>query len=407
MRCWKCFTSIMPLKVIVQSVAITLAQLCLATSVIANSVEGTADEDIPAGIFDLSIEELLNISIVTVSKRPERILDAPGIVNIVTAADIKRYGANTLFEVLGRLPSVYAYSYPSLRENVISFRGQSEGADNHMLLLINGRPLREGYTGGINGHVYRSFPLEVIDQIEVVRGPGSVLYGTNALSGVVNIITRKPESDLTGEASVSGGSFGTWQANVTTGFEKKDLQILGGLKLLKTDGWKSRGIDASGMYGADRHEDDSYGAMLHLGYKNFTFDASISDSDSEEFDVALTWPLQRYTKRSRFADAGYIHEINQDWKLSLNATYNGYDQNYVNRLITANEDDLLYEATIDGRIADSMNVLAGFSYKSVDGTFTSFGIQCKKIPLVGLTASQKGISFSNVSFGSSNPEVGP
>jgi len=128
----------MPLKVIVQSVAITLAQLCLATSVIANSVEGTADEDIPAGIFDLSIEELLNISIVTVSKRPERILDAPGIVNIVTAADIKRYGANTLFEVLGRLRSVYAYSYPSLRENVISFRGQSEGADNHMLLLING-----------------------------------------------------------------------------------------------------------------------------------------------------------------------------------------------------------------------------------------------------------------------------
>jgi len=67
---------------------------------------------------------------------------------------------------------------------------------NHILVLLNGRPVRESLLGGLNFPFFSAFPVEMIERKELVRGPGSVLYGTNAYSGIVNVITRRNINSL-------------------------------------------------------------------------------------------------------------------------------------------------------------------------------------------------------------------
>ncbi len=165
---------------------VTLASLSFSRSSLAQSqpdetFSGTADEL-------LELEQLL---VTTASKSAERIADAPGVVSVISAEDIRNFGARNLLEVLDRAPATYgigSYLYP---QNVLSIRGDVlTHFDNHVLLLFDGRPVRESIYGGLNAAIYTSFPVEAIERIEVIRGPGSVLYGTNAYAGVVNVITK-------------------------------------------------------------------------------------------------------------------------------------------------------------------------------------------------------------------------
>jgi outer membrane cobalamin receptor len=100
---------------------------------------------------------------------------------------------------------------PLVPRNVASIRGDLiKQEDNHVLVLINGRPFRDTTFGGINFSICTAFPIQTIERVEVIRGPGSVLYGTNALSGVINIVTKNPDQS-TMVASVLSGSHG-WQS---------------------------------------------------------------------------------------------------------------------------------------------------------------------------------------------------
>ena len=149
----------------------------------------------------------LDISVGIASKKEERVLDAPGIITVVTKEEIKSYGGNSLVDVLNRLPSVQLTWSDVFRDNVPGVRGQiATQYDNRMLLLLNGRPMRESMTGGFHYDILRSFPLEAIERIEFIRGPGSVLYGSSAFMGVINIVTKKPKDTTEGSVMVLGGS---------------------------------------------------------------------------------------------------------------------------------------------------------------------------------------------------------
>ena len=79
-------------------------------------------------------------------------------------------------------------------------------------MLLNGRPVRESMEGGITSEMFESFPIGIIERIEVVRGPGSVLYGSDAFSGVINIITEDV-GKIGGSVSGLGGIKGEWGTN--------------------------------------------------------------------------------------------------------------------------------------------------------------------------------------------------
>jgi len=322
--------------------------------------------------LDLSFEELFNIDVIVASKREENIYDAPGIINVITAEDIRTYGAQTLFEVLGRLPSVFATGTVSLLDNTVSFRGQADGVTPHMLILFNGRPVREGHTGGVNQHIFNIFPIDVIDRIEVIRGPGSVLYGTYAFSGVINIVTKRAQEELEGVASASYGSFNTRKENVVVGRKKGDFNSYGAFNSINTDGWTLNGTDQFGTTSSGKASNSAHGGFVGADYKGFTFQAQEAYTDMRHFASPVMWPFSKSWRRNQFVDFGYKHNLNEDWDISFNTTYNGY-QSLFGTLVAIEENDILFEASVDGKLTDKVNMVGGIVHGTLRGKALSFG----------------------------------
>ncbi|WP_081897673.1 TonB-dependent siderophore receptor [Massilia sp. BSC265] len=181
-----------------------LAAACLGLAV-ALGAHGEEPERRPDNLADLSIEELANIPVMSVSKRPERLQDAAAAIFVITAEDIRRSGAATLPEVLRLAPNLHVarvngYSYS------ISARGMNQSGNsysNKLLVLIDGRSV---YTPLFSGVFWdaQEVLLEDVERIEVISGPGGVLWGLNAVNGVINITTRS--------ARDTQGSLATLQA---------------------------------------------------------------------------------------------------------------------------------------------------------------------------------------------------
>jgi len=163
-----------------------------------------------ADLADLSIEELANIQVTSVSKRPERLQDAPAAVFVITADDIRRSGADSLPEALRLAPNLHVaringYGYS------ISARGLNSGASvlsNKLLVLIDGRSV---YTPLFSGVFWdaQDVLLEDVERIEVVSGPGGVLWGLNAVNGVINITTRAAQDTQGGMLAAHGANDGS------------------------------------------------------------------------------------------------------------------------------------------------------------------------------------------------------
>jgi iron complex outermembrane receptor protein len=175
----------------------------LAVPVLAENLDGRDD------LAELSIEELANIPVMSVSKRPERLQDAAAAVFVITAEDIRRSGAATLPEVLRLAPNLHVaringYSYS------ISARGMNQSGNsysNKLLVLIDGRSV---YTPLFSGVFWdaQEVLLEDVERIEVVSGPGGVLWGLNAVNGVINITTRSARDTQGSLAVLQGASDG-------------------------------------------------------------------------------------------------------------------------------------------------------------------------------------------------------
>jgi len=147
-----------------------------------------AAQSLPERLQDLSLEELSNIEITSVSKRGERLSDAPTSVFVITAADIRRAGATSLPEALRLAPNLQV-AQVSGRSYAISARGFNGSSANKLLVLIDGRSVYSPLFSGVFWDVQDPM-LEDIERIEVISGPGGTLWGVNAVNGVINIITH-------------------------------------------------------------------------------------------------------------------------------------------------------------------------------------------------------------------------
>jgi iron complex outermembrane receptor protein len=174
----------------VTSIAVVLAALALPTAH-AQTADDSGKVRSPADFADLSIEELANIDITSVSRRPERLQEAPASVFVITADDIRRSGARSLPEVLRLAPNLQV-ARSSNANYFISARGMNGTGNspaNKLLVMIDGRSVYSPLFSG----VFWDEPdvmLEDIERIEVISGPGGTLWGVNAVNGVINIITR-------------------------------------------------------------------------------------------------------------------------------------------------------------------------------------------------------------------------
>ena len=144
-----------------------------------------------ARLTDLSLEDLCDIQITSVSKRSERLSDAPTSVFVITADDIRRSGASSLPEALRLAPNLQV-ARASANGWAISSRGFNSASANKLLVLIDGRSVYSPLFSGVFWDV-QDVMLEDIERIEVISGPGGTLWGVNAVNGVVNVITRSAD----------------------------------------------------------------------------------------------------------------------------------------------------------------------------------------------------------------------
>jgi iron complex outermembrane receptor protein len=164
---------------------------------------------------NLSLEQLADVEITSVSKRPESLIQAPAAIYVITSGDIRRSGVTSLPEALRLAPNLEVARL-NASEYAISARGfNSIEASNKLLVLIDGRSVYSP----VGSQVYWdqvNVMLADVDRIEVIRGPGGTLYGANAFSGVINVIT-KSAADTQGPLIDAGGGDFERDANVRLG----------------------------------------------------------------------------------------------------------------------------------------------------------------------------------------------
>lgn len=155
-------------------------------------------------LADLSLEELSNIEVTSVSKRAQRVSDAPASIFVITADDIRRSGATSLAEALRLAPNLEVTRVSS-HAYAISARGFNNATGNKLQVLMDGIILYTPLFSGVFWDAH-DVMLEDVERIEVISGPGATLWGANAVNGVINVITRQPSDTQGGLASLSAGN---------------------------------------------------------------------------------------------------------------------------------------------------------------------------------------------------------
>lgn len=175
-----------------------LISLALAACVLP---AGQAVAQSTSALKDLSVDELLNLRVTSVSKRSEPLSDAAASIFVLTSETILRSGATTLPEALRLAPNLQVARMDSV-QYAISARGFNNSIGNKLLVLIDGRTV---YTPLYSGVFWdqQDVMLEDVERIEIITGPGATLWGANAVNGVINVITRSA-SDTTGSLVVAG-----------------------------------------------------------------------------------------------------------------------------------------------------------------------------------------------------------
>ena len=176
-----------------------IAALALLAAASATAPAARAQE---ADIADLSLEELGNLRVTSAALRPERYAEVPASIYVITHEEIRRSGATSLPEALRLAPNLEV-SRAGASAYAISARGFQNVVTNKLLVLLDGRTL---YTSVLSGVLWdaQDVMLEDVDRIEVISGPGAALFGANAFTGVINIITRDARA-TTGAAVIAGG----------------------------------------------------------------------------------------------------------------------------------------------------------------------------------------------------------
>jgi len=186
---------------------------CLAAAARAEDLPPPGEEQAVDRLRDFSLEDLANLQVTSVSKRPEPLSEAPASIFVITADDIRRSGATSLPEALRLAPNLQVARI-NASQYAITARGMNSAeSSNKLLVLVNGRSVYEPIGSGVLWQQV-DVAMATVERIEVVSGPGGTLWGANAVNGVINVITKSGIDGLNVDAG--GGDFDR-TATVTLG----------------------------------------------------------------------------------------------------------------------------------------------------------------------------------------------
>jgi iron complex outermembrane receptor protein len=306
-----------------------LTILCLAICALATRAH--ADDQL---LLMLSGDEQL-VSIATGTPQP--VSKAPSVATVITAADIKATGATDLSEVLEAVPGLHVSRNGFLWQPIYAIRGIATQFNPEVLILINGIPTTNGFYGN-RGQQIGGFPLEHVARIEVIRGPGSALYGAEAVSGVINIIT-KTASEIDGtESGLRAGSFETYDGWVQHGSRIGEVDVAAYVRLGHTDGFggtiqadaqtaldNAFGTHASHAPGPMNLGSNSIDARLDLSYDKWRFRTGYIGRPNLEAGTGVADaldPAARSNAHYANADLSWHNaQFSQNWAVTAQASY--------------------------------------------------------------------------------------
>ena len=162
------------------------ALLCFEIS--DNCLAQEAVEDALFDPTDLSFEDLMDVEVTSASKKPQSIGKAATAIHVISSEEIRRSGATSIPEVLRLAPGFFVGRVDS-RNHAVAGRGFANVTTNKLLVLVDGRSVYSPTFSGVFWDV-QDIMLEDVERIEVIRGPGATLWGSNAVNGVINVITK-------------------------------------------------------------------------------------------------------------------------------------------------------------------------------------------------------------------------
>lgn len=286
----------------------------------------------------LSIEELGSVkvdSVFTASKFMEKVTDAPSSVTIVTRDEISKFGYRTLADIM-RATRGYDVTYDRdyAHAGVRGFTSLSDYG-SRTLLLVDGHRMNDPIFDTAAIGTDALVDVDLIERVELIRGPGSAIYGSNAFFGVINVITRNGASVNGVEMAATGGSFGTYSGRLTLGKRfANGLDVLLSVSHYASDGPGTHFFreynDPATNNGLVWHQDgDNFWSLLgKMSYGDFTLQGGFVTRDKNvptgSFGTVFNMPNTTVDSRS-YIELRYSHETASGWSLTARAHYDAYD----------------------------------------------------------------------------------
>ena len=354
------------------------------------SANVSAQEDVD--LFDLSLEELMNVEIVSASKKEESLFEAPVSSSVITREEIARSGVTTIAEALRLSPGLIVREISNGNyevfvrgfDNLHRYGNSSEHHNLYTLVMIDNRPV---FNYNLGGTYWESLPIDLIDieRIEIVRGPNAPLFGPNAVTGVINIITRYPEEKGVYVAgNVQYGSSHTQIANLAVGVKVNDRLHV---SLSGNHQRRDRQDDQYYVYDTDTlveapvpggtiSSDVAYptpelalkkqALNARLAYKandNIEVDLSIGAQEaiSQRFSYAVNMPLA-----FNYNDSRYVNVVGAFYGVGTKLSYTrGYENLIPGSLVIAKYDFSITDLVVDYQwdLSDRLSVRPAFNYQ--------------------------------------------
>ncbi|HEX4312251.1 MAG TPA: TonB-dependent receptor plug domain-containing protein [Acidobacteriaceae bacterium] len=240
-----------------------LLLIVLATPVVmragdSSSLGQASRSSTPKQLKKLSLEQLGKVEVVTANKEPTEVWNTPAAIFVLTQDDIRRSGVTNVPDALRLVPGVNVARVNGDRNWVVAIRGLGDQYSKYVLVLIDGRSVYTPLFGGVFWTI-DNVMLEDIDRIEVIRGPGGTIWGTDAVNGIINIITKSAKDSQGLLASAGGGSVDE---------DTEDLRYGG-----TSHGFDFRVYGFGFVRGAEHHEDGQPNYdWSHVGQAGFRSD---------------------------------------------------------------------------------------------------------------------------------------
>ncbi len=343
-----------------------LVQYIITAILILIFFPSTGLSTLNSDLTELSIEELMNIEVTSVSKKQQKLIDAAAAVFVITAEDIRRSGATCIPDLLRIVPGLEVARIDTNRWAITS-RGFNNYYASKLLVMIDGRSVYTPLFSGVYWDVQDTL-LRDIERIEVIRGPGATLWGANAVNGVINIITKSAKDTQGGLVTAGVGNeeeyFGSIRYGASLG---EDVFFRSYAKYFKRD---------SSAFSSGDSADDDWDAFR----AGFRMDCRISDSDSLIVTGDIYTGDEGQTLLSGLADTVEVAggNLSAHWNRIVSEASEMTIKGYYSR--TEREDLLLREVrdTLDFdfqnsvRLGEVQEIVWGLGYRfTQDETFGS------------------------------------